>query len=119
MNLNEQKKADALRRIPLLQAELRKVTIQLGIPHYLGDSGARYENHRLLGSIDVLDKRYARLQPVTRIIGSDGAKSAVVCVPWIDQFAYLLEEIISVHWKKGEEVYEVHDYDGAVVVETS
>jgi hypothetical protein len=113
----EEEKAAALLRIPLIKAELRNVTERIGIPHYLGEAGQKYADHFLLGAIDVLGRRYARLAPVTKVLGA--RHRAVVCVPWIDKFAELLDEKITVEWKTDEQVYSVCDKDGVIEVETA
>jgi hypothetical protein len=107
----EEQKKEERRLRPLLEAEFRLLSRELGALHYLGKVGDRYEEHRLLGAIDVLGRRFARLRPDTRMAST---QRPIVCVPWIVPFAAVLEEIITVVWKKDEHLYTVRSDDAVI-----
>jgi len=75
----------------------------------LGSPGSKYEG-RLLGAVDIEEKRYARL----RQSFLDG--SGVICVPWIDAFADRVGCDVAVQWietsKDGR--FTVSDRDGTI-----
>ena len=61
-------------------------------------------NYRLLGVVDIDRKRYARLQG-----------HRIYCLPWIDAFAELVGEAISVLWSEDSaRTFRVSDADGII-----
>ncbi len=79
---------------------------QYGGTHTIGPPGTEYNNLRLLGAVDIAGKRYGRLE----WYGGSWA-----CVPWIDAFAELVGQNISVVWEdhiQTERIFRVSGRDG-------
>ncbi len=84
-------------------AELDK---RYGGTHAIGSAGDEYKDFRLLGAVDIDRNRFARLQ---------GHLKRVMCVPWIDGFAALIVQKLSVRWSEATtsaQVLRVSNDDG-------
>ncbi len=75
--------------------------------HRLGSPGSKYEG-RLLGAVQIGEKRYARLRQ------SFLKGTGVICVPWIDAFADRIGQDIAVQWidTSKDARFTVSDRDG-------
>jgi len=79
---------------------------RFGGTHTIGSPGNGYEKCQLLGAVDIDHMRYARL---------NGNMGRVVCVPWIDAFAELIGQNISVRWSENTKMdFRVSDADGVI-----
>ena len=91
-----------------IAAAFAELDQRFGGTHTIGSADNEYNKYRLLGAVDIDSKRYARLQ-ANRNIGR------VYCVPWIDAFAELIGEKISVCWSDDSgRIFRVSDADGLI-----
>ena len=85
-----------------------KLDERFGGTHEIGSADSEYTNLRLLGAVDIGRKRYARLQ-------GNMNRGRVLCVPWIDAFAELVGQKISVRWSEdSDRIFRVSDVDGII-----
>ena len=85
----EEEKLAAQRATAVVAVACADLDRQYGGTHTMGPPGTEYTNLRLLGAVDIAGKRYARLE---------WYEGSWACVPWIDAFAELVGQKISVVW---------------------
>ncbi len=103
-----QEQLAAQRAKAVIAAACSELDERYGGMHAIGSVGDEYKNCRLLGTVDIERKRYARLQ---------GNMERIVCVPWIDAFAECVGQKVSVRWSedaKVARVFHVSDADGII-----